>query len=253
MLPWKKETFWTPLAIEEVRGRVQDVFPTSRLFEDDTFWVTVRMKNRNSWRPWIEGELVEANGGTLIHARFPVSVGVLLFTFLHGIPFLGLSWLVGIAAYLWGVGQVRPPFEEQLDVTLTGDEARRHAAAQRVADPRSDGAAGAAPLVFRARAGVDGATFRLSSGVLEVRGGGLRYDGRDLGWDVIERVQAESGEVMVIGEDGVVTVLPCAGMEPEEVEWLATYLETRNARWSTPEEQREAEARARAKLQQMVR
>lgn len=253
LLPWKSETFWTPLPPDEVRGRLDQVFLRSQLKDDDTFWVTVSVSGRNSWRPWIEGEIAAANGGTLIEVTYPTHLLVVAFTLLHGIPFLGLSWLIGIAAYLWGVGQVKPPFVEQLDITLEGEEARRHASAQAVADPESEGAAGAAPVVFRAEAGVDGASFRLAAGRLTVRGGGIQVGGEDLRWDDVRFVSGRGTQLVVVREDGDLVELDCGKAEPDEVKWLATYLQARNRRWTTPEERREAEAKARAQLERMAR
>lgn len=253
LLPWKTETYWTPLDPDEVRGRLVDLY-SGRVQDDDTFWVRVPISSgRNSWRPYIEGELTGANGGTLLQVRFPMNLFILLFTFFHGIPFLGLTWLIGLGAYLWGIGQVKAPFEESLDISLTGTEARRHAAGQAVADPEAEGAAAAAPVVFRARAGVDGASFRLGRGTLEVRGGGIRYGDEDLRWDDVRIVAAKGRRLVVLREDGSPLELPCGDARPEEIQWLATYLQARNRRWTTPEERREAEARARARLKQMVR
>lgn len=236
-----------------MRGRLDQVFPRSQLDEDDSFWVTVRVKGRNSWRPWIEGEIAPANGGTLIETRFPTYMLVVVFTLVHGIPFLGLSWLIGIAAYLWGVSQVKGPFVEQLDITLEGDEARRHAAAQAVAEPESEGAAGAAPVVFRAEAGVDGASFRLAEGRLQVRGGGIQFDEEKLGWDQIRLVSGRGSTLVVVLEDGELREYECGKAQPDEVKWLARYLQARNQRWTTPEERREAEAKARAQLERLGR
>lgn len=248
---WRQQTFWTAHAPEEVEARLRELFPRGSKVTDEAFVVTVEGANRNSWRPRIHGTWLAAGGGTLIEAEYRMHSFVLVFTLLHGIPFLGLSWLIGIGAYLASIPGVERTFVEALDTEHTGEDALAKATGQAVADPDDPGAAAAAPPLLRARTTVDKASFRVGKGRITVDAGGIEWShagGREVSWDGLLGFEENLGAlaVSIRGEDAF--RLPGAPCTPEDVRWLAAFLNARLSRWQTPEADREAAARAKAKL-----
>lgn len=251
--------FWTPLSPDEVRDALSEhPHLLLRLADDRTFSGTfLRPGVKNSWRPTVAGSLRPAAGGTWVQVRLKMHVLVVLFTVLHGIPFLGLTWLIGLGAYAWDLGYIRPLLQETTQSTHVGLDARRKVSEHEVSDPTQPGADANAPLALQARASERSVRFavrgRRGTNVIEVGPRGLMLpNGAVLDWNDLETVDVVEEELAVLTSDRAMRV-DLAGNTPADRLWLATYLDSRNRRWSETEAQRRLTKADRERLSGMRR
>lgn len=76
-----------------------------------------RFMGRNSWRPSAEGKLVAAGGITLAQVTMQVQPWVRVFTMVHAVFFLGLTWVMGVLAFSFEADKLRRTLDEAMDGT----------------------------------------------------------------------------------------------------------------------------------------
>lgn len=243
---------WSPDPPEVVSLRLSDHYRTAGMVEDDhSFSLTFEVAGRrNSWRPSLKGRMRRAAGGTLVEVRYPMHPFVMLFTAVHGMFLLGISWLMGLAAYSWDLRAARELMKEATGATLENEEAEAKAAGHEVADPTSPGADANAPLSFDARSDMDEARFTVrgrdgsrTTVVVSSAGLALHRDGQTLSvdWNDLERVDLKENEHSVdlwLQTRSGDRFAPIGGHGEADRLWLATYLESRNRVWSQGEDER---------------
>lgn len=244
--------YWVPTAPEEVMRRLDrhphlqgDTGP-ERL--DLTF---TRSNSRNSWRPRIRGTMQSAAGGTLVEVTYPLNLFVAVFTFVHGLALLGISWVIGFLAYRWDLLHGRQLFEDALGATHVQAAALEMAALHDVANPRSPGAAADAPLSFDVRTSTTDAVFTLRGADrtlrLTVSQRGIELRGRQLSWDQLLDVDAAAG-VLSLATATDPLLVSIEEHPAADQAWLVDYLRARDERWTSSADERDESLRAQQQL-----
>lgn len=261
---------WTPLPLEDALRRLEGAVGDGRMtgtIEVETFALQHRVPGvRNSWRPRLHGTLIPSNGGTRVEVKLSVHPFVAVFTFLHGLFLLGLSWLLGIGAFSWEVGKATAALTEVLEATAVGEEAV--AAALPVADPTEPGAEARAPYRLRAESSPDGARFRVPGPRLwsrtidlEASATGVTLDVSGpplfLPWDQLSGCDLAVGDggaaLVFLGEGRSERHREPTGLSEADALWLATWLDAQARRRALPERDARARDAERARLAALVR
>lgn len=245
---WPTEVLWSPLPPDGVADAINADFGVTGSATPDRFKFTLANVNKNSWRPMAAGKLTAAGGGTLIEVRYPMHPFVVVFTLLHGLPFLGLTWVIGLLAYAASLQQVKNALFELVQAVAKGADAYECANAA-VSDPTRPGAAAAAPFSLRARHGMDHVTFALGSTSLRVDAAGLTLTGETsakVSWEELTGAlagEAAGSTLALFTASGNVISLSMVGLPEADQQWLADYINARDAERTASDEDR---ARARA-------
>ncbi|TNE90736.1 MAG: hypothetical protein EP330_07355 [Deltaproteobacteria bacterium] len=249
---------WAPGTVEDVERRLQEsnlagvVSPGKFHLRHDVPGV------RNSWRPSMQGTLHQAGDGVLVVVFITPNPAVMAFTALHAIPFLGISWLVGCAAFAAELGHATRALYDAVGGEFHGEDALD---AHDLSDPRSAQAMDGAPWSFLPSSTLDEAEFTIRGTI--VRGGtrirvgrSLRYKignapERTLAWGDLVRVHADGTALRLDLRDRSL-VLRASHHTARDVAWLADFLDARLAERRVSEEERERAHRARSSLAQRV-
>lgn len=238
-------------APDTVRERMREAVAEGRLrgsVRDTGFSVTVPLTGgRNSWQAVLSGKLVEAPNGTLVELSLMPHLFVVIFTLFHAIPFLGLSWLMGVAAFSGDVNRSLQGFGEAIRASAIGRDAV--IAMQPLSDPTRPGAEAGAPLTLSPRLQDEGVTFASGGWTLWVGPSRVRAtdpDGIDLDleWEELEGADTRGDELVLRTKNGVV-ILPLRNVPEHHQLWLATYVDAvaHRFRASTEDAARQDEAR----------
>jgi len=193
---------------------------------------------RNSWAPKIKGHVLPAGDGSLIEAEMRVHLFIKAFTAFHGIFFLGLSWLLGAAAFSWHANKAKLGLRELLGPTVEDpDEISK---LQPTADPTELGAESNAPWSLRTvmRHGevefsldTDGWLGRRTT-ILHVDQLGVTVGDTSMTWDDLERVEVVlEGDGRHLDLVGPTTISVEASLMPgRDLMWLKDYLRGQDRR-----------------------
>lgn len=225
---------------DEVLGRLDDVENVHGAVSADKVDFTWKVKGwRNSWQPHIRGHVLPANDGSLLEFTLGVHPFLMVFTALHAIPFLGLSWLVGAAAFSWHATRAIDEMRALLGHTIEDPEAI--AAEQSAADPTVVGAEAAAPWSLRARTGQGAVTFTLRRDGwfgerfidLRVTALGVETDKGAMTWDELERVDVlddEPDRILRLASATTTLDLAADKHARRDLFWLKDYLRGQDRR-----------------------
>lgn len=183
---------------------------------------------RNSWRAVMTGTLVAVEGGTLVEVSMMPHPFVVLFTLVHAIPFLGLSWLLGVAAFSSDVGRSLGVLGQALGAYAVGREEVERV--QPLSDPTRPGAEVGAPLTLSPRVEQDGAVFVVDRWTLRVGAAGARTVGpdgveRELPWEELVGADATGGALVLRLPHGAEVALPLRSVPEAHGLWLAAYVD----------------------------
>ncbi len=258
---------WVPESPAEVQESLQAAVGIGTLrgkVRDDRFEVQAPLGGRNSWRPVLTGRLSDAGGGTFVRLAVTVHPFVLVFTLLHAIPFMGLSWLIGCWAFSREVEPAITRLIELIGVTEVGDQARDRT--RDVAEPDEPGAAARAPLSLEARTDIDSARFVLEGprawygsptrSLVFVEQGQLRVrrpqDDLLVEWHQLRGVSRSAdtlGPMLLLHTDDGDEVVHAAQLDEDDLDWLVHYLDHRRQAWAPSEQDAD---RFEAATQRMV-
>ena len=245
--PTMRATFrcWAPGSAEEVEARLERAVRRGD-FDGDIRPGRFELQRpvpstRNSWRPRLKGKLTEAGEGVVIDVSIGVHPLVFAFTAFHGLFFLGLTWLIGAAAFSWEVPGATEALAEAVDARAIGDDVD---SMQVQSDPEDPGAATGAPWSFQARARVDEVRFTVFGasafgGLVPARHlklmlgpHGVTVDPRgvpaiEVPWGELQACVVE-GDALTLERSGAPSIeIAAGGHDARDLVWLAAFITAR--------------------------
>ena len=245
--PTMRATFrcWAPGSPEEVEARLEHAVRRGD-FDGDIRPGRFELQRpvpstRNSWRPRLKGTLTEAGEGVVIDVSIGVHPMVFAFTAIHGVFFLGLTWLIGAAAFSWEVPGATEALAAAVDAQATGDDVD---SMQVLSDPEDPGAATGAPWSFKARARVDEVQFTVFGasaygGLVKARRlrltlgpHGITVDPNgvppiDVPWGQLQACAVE-GDALTLERSGAPSIEIGAGAhDARDLVWMAAFITAR--------------------------
>ncbi len=114
-LHWALKTTWSdtvPLPARTVRANLESAFADGRIVGklDEAGFLVTRVRGqhlRNSWRPRINGTVTEIDGHCRVDVIASVHPLVFAFTLVHGLFFLGITWIMGTIGFSAGLPWMR--------------------------------------------------------------------------------------------------------------------------------------------------
>ena len=232
---------WVDAPPDVVAARLSDAIWAGEFkgeVRDKTFSIQQQKRTRNSWRPMLSGTLSPANGGTLIAVDMAVHRFVLLFTIAHGLFFLGITWLVGMAAFSSELSDALKKLQECLGVNASAP----------LSDPAAEGAEAEAPWSFSPQATLNTTRFTLygtrswrdaqAQTVLQLESAKIVLNPGDdeehIPWHAAAGAQVQDSTLLLGAH-----ALDVGDHPPAHRAWLASHLQAQAARFSASEQERE--------------
>ena len=236
---------WVPHPPRAVQQRLEAALHDKELsgtLSGKTFSVSKTVRNRrNSWRPVASGVLTPWAGGTRIEVSLTTSLMVRAFTIVHACFFLGLTWLMGVAAFSSEVKGTREALTEILG-----------AARCPLADPVTATSMEQYPWSLHPEIALDQVRLTLYQRrwhrqpaplILQLGPAGITLDpaapdARQVPWHHLTRARVE-GMTLQLGP----VELTCTEHPPEHLKWLASHLRAQAGRLAATAEERRSFSR----------